>query len=245
MEYHILNGDALKSQLPLNHISGQLIVMRECLIEGPVDAPSLSEFYRIRSKFISSTYGDDSYDSKSISELTKIEEIEKGIVNLWFEEDLFCQTNLWYVCSRLYQKKVDVYLIKPEDDLEYGFGGLNESELKALLANRIRLTPINVNQLALLWFAYRRNDIERLLKLGVQMHAFFPFIMKAIEAHFERLSKGDAPGKPERIIQEIIDENPSVDFGTVFKHFNRSVPIYGYGDLQVKKIYDKVRGSRS
>ena len=244
MEYHILNGDALKSQLPLKQVSGELIVMREYLIEGPVDAPSLSEFHQIRSKFISSTYGDDSYDSKSIPELLKIEEIENGVVNLWFEEDLFCQTNLWYVCSRLYQKEVDVYLIKPKEDLEYGFGGLNESELEALLANRIRLTQINVNQLALLWFAYRRNDIERLLKLGVQMHAFFPFIMKAIEAHFERLPNGDVLGKPERIIQEIIDENPSADFGTVFKHSNRRLPIYGYGDLQIKKIYDKVIGSR-
>ena len=36
MVYHILNGDALKEQLPT--LSGEVIVFRECLVEGPVKA---------------------------------------------------------------------------------------------------------------------------------------------------------------------------------------------------------------
>jgi hypothetical protein len=45
MDYHILNGDALKGQFP-SEIPGQLIVARECLVDGDVSGESLSEFFR-------------------------------------------------------------------------------------------------------------------------------------------------------------------------------------------------------
>ena len=126
--------------------------------------------------------------------------------------------------------------------MRYGFGGLSKKELLEALRNRKALTPINVNQFALLWFAYRKDHIERLLKLGVQMHGDFPFVMKAIEAHFDRTPKDGKPGLPEQTIREIMNEKSTMDFGAVFREFSERLPIYGYGALQVKTIYDSILG---
>lgn len=215
------------------------------MVDGPVHAKSLKELFQLRDKFISETYGLDDYASLTIPEISKITNIQEGEVNLWFEDDLFCQVNFWFVCSLLYQKDVKVYLVRPNTSLEYGFGGLDRKGLVDAYQQKQPMTKVNVNQFALLWFAYRNNDIERLLKLGVQVHSDFPFVMKAIEAHFESLPNGEDPGLPERTIAEIIEESSTLDFGTIFREFHKRIPIYGYGDLQVKRIYDKVLSSRS
>ena len=40
--FHILNGDALKSQFP-ERILGEIIVARECLVDGPVEGHRLTD----------------------------------------------------------------------------------------------------------------------------------------------------------------------------------------------------------
>lgn len=241
MTYHILNGDALKDQFP-DQIEGEIIVAREAMIDGPVHPKSLEELFQLRAKFISESYDLHNYAEITIPEISRIVDIAHGEVNLWFEDDLFCQTNLWFVCSLIYQKDVAVSLVRPHTSLEYGFGGLDTDGLLNAYEKKQSMSQVNVNQFALLWFAYRNNDIERLLKLGVQVHADFPFVMKAIEAHFERLPDGGTPGLPERIIREIIAEIGSDNFGKVFREFSKRAAIYGYGDLQVKRIFDRVQG---
>ena len=240
MEYHILNGDSLKSQFPIE-ISGEVIVMRECFIEGPTKAISFEKLLQKRSDFITSEYGQDDYLEFAAPEIQKVQNLNTGDVYLWFEEDLFCQCNLWFVCSLLYRKAATVSLILPSKNSLYGFGGMNKDELLDAFHNRINLSKINVNQFALLWFAYRDQDIERLLKLGVQLHSEFPFVMNAIEAHFDRLPSENDLGKPYQIMKEILSESIDIDFKDAFREFNNRASIYGYGDLQVKKIYDQVR----
>ncbi len=240
-EIHILNGDMLMEQFPQDQIPGEVLVARECLIEGPTDSRDLQEFYQLRTDFIKQTYGMP-YDS-AIKEFDKINALSGREVNLWFEEDLFCQANLWFVCSLLYLNKVNVFLVMPKDSLRYGFGGLNQEQLVLAYSNRIALTQVNVNQFALLWFAYRNNHIERLLKLGVQMHSEFPFVMKAIAAHFDRLPSDGKPGLPEQIIRDIMQEKTTQDFGAVFREFCERAPIYGFGDSQVKRIFDSILNS--
>ncbi|MEQ8628811.1 DUF1835 domain-containing protein [Ekhidna sp.] len=236
--YHILNGDSLKDRFPTDQIEGEIIIARECMVDGPVNAKSLTDLFQLRKKFMSDAYGLGDYAKQTIPEISKITDIESGEVNLWFEDDLFCQTNLWFVCSLIYQKDVKVYLIRPYSSLGYGFGGLDNDGLVKAFDDRKSVTPIQVNQLALLWFAFRNDDIERLLKLGVQTHADFPFIMRAIEAHFDRTS--DGPNQPERIIKQIIQEKSTTDFGKVFREFHKRAPIFGFGDLQFRRIFDRV-----
>lgn len=213
---------------------------RECMVDGPTHPRKLSELFEVRSKFIKEAYGIDDYAEIAIPEINRITEIQTGEVNLWFDEDLFCQTNLWFVCSLLYLKNINVNLVIPENSLQYGFAGLNEKELLTTFENRMSLTPINVNQFASLWFSYRANHIERLLKSGVQMYGEFPFVMQAIEAHYDRLPNDGKPGKLEQVMVEIIQELGTKDFRSLFPEFQKRTQRYGLGDLQVKRILNQL-----
>ena len=48
---HLLNGDALQSRFPAE-ITGQQLVMRECLIDGPATKASGSALYTQRSNYL-------------------------------------------------------------------------------------------------------------------------------------------------------------------------------------------------
>lgn len=219
---------------------------RECLVDGPVFGETLDEFLQTREKFISETYEEPGeYAASTIPEIKKIQAIEKGDVYLWFEEDLFCQVNFWFICSLLYKKDINVFLVLPGTSIELGFAGLNAEGLVDAFNKRIPLSAINVNQFAILWFAYQRDDIERLLKMGVQVQSDFPFVMPAIEAHLDRRSSENASGKPGQIIAEIMDEKATEHFATIFREFSKRAAIYGFGDLQVQRIYEKVLAERA
>ena len=90
IDYHILNGDALKAQFP-EEIPGEIIVMRECLIEGPVAGRSIEEILDNRARFITNEYGgtEDEYHNtvgaevKSVyaSDITRTFPVSKTFTN--------------------------------------------------------------------------------------------------------------------------------------------------------------------
>lgn len=101
---HILNGDTLKEQFPTS-ISDDLIVMRECLVDGDISGNTLDELFKSRAIFISENVPNCSkqdYFDKTVSEISKLLAISPGTeINLWFEEDLFCQVNFWFSVHNL------------------------------------------------------------------------------------------------------------------------------------------------
>jgi hypothetical protein len=102
--YHVLNGDHLADQLRQTKINQDFIVCRECLIEGNVNAGNMADFWTMRAKFIADTYNvsTEEYFSKTVSEFEKLNHLpDNSEVCLWFENDLFCQTNMWFVISIL------------------------------------------------------------------------------------------------------------------------------------------------
>src|SRR3954468_9005524 len=105
MEAHILNGDALTDSMQSAGFQ-QLIVMRECLIDGPVKATSLEDFWNVRAGYISSTFGatKEEYYDHVVTELEKLNTINPDTsVYLWFGDDLFCQANMWFIIHHLYK----------------------------------------------------------------------------------------------------------------------------------------------
>ena len=103
-QIHILNGDMLKNQLP-ECIKGEFIVMRECLVDGEVNGCTLDDLCQTRANFISHNYegcSEQSYYDLVVPEFKKIQCIdEDSDINLWFEDDLFCQVNFWFTCYAL------------------------------------------------------------------------------------------------------------------------------------------------
>ena len=115
-QYHILNGDALLDQFPKS-IKGEKIILRECLVEGDVQGDSFESFCQVRADYLQQAYGqvvDVDYHKEVVPEFEKILAIPQGSeVNLWFEDDLFCQVNFWFTLHLLAQtgKEIEAFLI--------------------------------------------------------------------------------------------------------------------------------------
>ncbi len=155
-KFHILNGNSLQEQFPAT-IVGTRIVFRECLVDGPVQSDSPEEFYEIRSKFISENYDGcsaEEYLKKTVPEIERIRQIPQySEINLWFEDDLFCQVNLWFVVHLLNKKIYNIHLVRPLKDMKYGFASYDGDGLISLFEERILVSKIS--ELAKLWICMR------------------------------------------------------------------------------------------
>ena len=246
MIYNILNGDALAHSFPDAKIEGGIIVVREALMDGDLSGDNLNDFWRSRAKYHGSTEAE--YHSGVAKEFEKIINApDNAEFNLWFEYDLFCQVNMWFVISIInslsIKKKVYAvytsYLDRNDKQFWNGFGQATSSELKICFAERI---PLNDNDLQFgqdLWAAYKSDDLEELTRLAKNQSAAFPYLQEVVKAHVERFPKDGTEGRPERVLEEIT-KNISTDFHQVFKEFWSRESIYGFGDTQLKELYDKV-----
>ena len=242
-QYHILNGDALKSQFPPS-IIGEVIVARECFVEGDVKGENLEELYATRAKFIGLNYdaSPEEYHEKVVLEFRKIQNIEsEAEINLWFEDDLFCQVNLWFVLNLLQESEKDnpIFLVRPKVHTRYGFGGLNTEELISIYKNRISLRDIST--LATLWKFYQGDNVEELLLKAESLSDSYPFILDATKAHIDRIPKEGYLGRPTETLKKIMKELGSEDFGPIFQAFCERESIYGFGDSQVKRLLDAIK----
>lgn len=245
-QYHILNGDALKEQFPKN-IYGEIIVARECLVDGPANGNNLEELFKTRSKFISDNYdgySEHDYYQKTVPEIYKIQNIaDNAEINLWFEDDLFCQVNFWFTVDLLInsKKKNFIFLIRPKSHNKYGFGGLNKSELVSIYEQKITLTQLD--KIASLWEFYQNNNNEKLLLVAQELESNYSFLLPAVKAHLERIPTQGSLGRPSQSLIDIMKDLNTQKFEPVFKEFCIRESIYGYGDLQVKRLLDELKNN--
>src|SRR5215211_6041405 len=146
MIYNILNGDSLAHSFPDAKIEGDIIVVREAFMDGDLSGDNLNDFWRSRAKYHGSTGAE--YHSGVAKEFEKIINAPDNTeFNLWFEYDLFCQVNIWFVISIInssiinslpIEKKVFAvytsYLDKTSKQFWNGFGPANSDELKVCYA---------------------------------------------------------------------------------------------------------------
>ena len=242
-QYHILNGDSLKEQFP-ETIQGALIVARECLVDGNVEGATLEEIFQTRAHFISHNYegyAERDYYDKTVSEFKKIEVISPDAeINLWFEDDLFCQVNLWFTINLIkkYGRNNPIFLVRPTKHNRYGFGGLNKPELQSIFKNRSLLTEID--QLSNLWKFYQSKEIKHLLNTARNLENKYSFIISAVNAHLDRIPANGNLGRPSQSLHQIMQDLKTKEFDLVFREFCKRESIYGFGDLQVKRLMDEL-----
>lgn len=243
--HHILNGDTLKEQFP-KKITGEIIVARECLVEGDVFGKDLEALLKTRAKYISNTYPEHSqndYYSNTASELKKIESIPKDTeVNLWFEDDLFCQVNFWFVINLIGQdyNNQSIFLIRPKKGSEYSFGQMNELELVTAFQEKMEIVPSEIKQISKLWLLYQNDNHEKMLGVAKKLEIKFPFLTPAIKAHIDRKPTDGKLGRPTQSLINIMTALKTKEFEPVFIEFCKREGIYGFGDSQVKNIFDKI-----
>lgn len=245
MVYNILNGDSLACSFPDSKIEGHIIVVREGLIDGNLSGDNLHDFWQSRAKYMGLT--ETEYHDNVVKEFEKIMNApDDSEFNLWFEYDLFCQVNSWFVVSVInslsIKKKVYAvntsYLDKTSKQFWNGFGSANSSELLHCFADRILLNDVDLQLAEDLWIAYKVGNLDELTRLAKKQSSAFPYLQEVTRAHVDRFPK-QGKGRPERVIEEIT-KNISTDFNAVLKEFWNKESIYGFGDTQVKYLYDKV-----
>ncbi len=250
MVYNILNGDSLAHSFPDAKIEGDIIVAREALIDGDLSGDNLNDFWRTRARHHGAT--ETEYHSYVVKEFEKIINApDNSEFNLWFEYDLFCQVNMWFIISIInslsINKKVYAvytsYLDRNDKQFWNGFGQATPGELQICFADRIFLNENDLQFGQELWQAYKSNDLEELIRLAKNESQAFPYLQDIVKAHVERFPKDGKEGRPERVLMEIT-KNISTDFHEVFKEFWRRESIYGFGDTQLKELYDKVMHQR-
>jgi hypothetical protein len=94
-----------------------------------------------------------------------------------------------------------------------------------------------------LWEAYRKHDWAALKNLSRQPCACFSNLEEVCQAQLDRFPTHQLLGRPEQIIQEILASG-IIDFPSLFTEFSKRAGIYGFGDLQVKELFDYLVSSK-
>ncbi|GAB0154830.1 hypothetical protein CHRYSEOSP005_00900 [Chryseobacterium sp. Alg-005] len=243
--FHILNGDCLAVQLKETSIDGKVIICREALISGDVKADSLRDFWELRAESISKDYSIEKeiYYEKTVSEFLKILDIPEGAeVNLWFEDDLFCQTNMWFCLFLLSEKEnIKIYRVFPQvpslEDHWKGFSLSDSEDLKKALQSRVECKGKDIELGVRLWKAYQNQDKSCLTLLSETQSGCFNLLKTVVDAYLNTFPENQTSTNPKIYIRELVDSGIT-DFNAVFEKFQQKFGIYGYGDLQVKKMYD-------
>ncbi len=242
MIYHVLPGDAQVEVFRKTGIDGEMIVFREALVAGPVEAEDPEQFWNERAHFILTEYGEDEieYHEKVASELERLSDLDEGDeINLWFEYELFCSVNLWFCLDRLAGSGTQVFRVHPavlsEADRWSGFGRLEADDLRRCFEGRIQLKDEDIRLGRDLWRAFRSEDHTRLQELGSIQNAVFPYLREVTAAAAD-------PALPIDVLKQIRADGVG-EFDKVFPEFVSRAGVFGYGDLQVKALWDSLRPS--
>ena len=139
------------------------------------------------------------------------------------------------------KNQYNVNFVGPTFGNEYNFGGMSISGLVEAFEKRMIIAPIEFEKLSLLWRAYQEDRFEDMTGIAESLSKKYPFLLPAIKAHIDRFPKVGNPGRIQQTLLEIVKDLGNTDFNAVFNEFIRREPIYGFGDLQVKRIFRKIQ----
>jgi len=241
---HILNGESTETVLSLTQISGERFSFRDALIGGPCPAGvGGAEWRSRRAKHLSCAYGVEL--DKCHRDLLRQEEVFASFpthdeVVLWFESDLFCQTNMLYVLDWFAQRdlgrtKLSLVCIG-EFPGRPGFRGLGELEPEQLASLFEKRNPVSGAEFELAtkaWQAYRSSDPRTIERLVQTDNSLLPFLKDAFRLHLERFpSSRNGLGRIENRGLDFVGSG-ATRFVDLFSRFSEAERDYGLGDAQL------------
>lgn len=241
MKFHILNGDALAAEFPLDGIPGEIIVIREAFIDGPVSMVYDDAYWESRKNYIQNNYDEipSTYELHVKPEFDKLQLITSNDeVFLWFEDDLFCQCNMWFAVDCISkQSQPTFYRVFPEADMETwrGFGRTNKKDLQDYYSQTVVLNTADVLHLRNLWNAFVHTDNPALLMLSEKPCNAIRFQKEVIKAQADRAHNSPELGRPYRTLSTLLQEG-ELSFYQIFERFAKKESIYGFGDSQVRNM---------
>jgi len=221
---HLLNGDATAAVFP-ETLPGQRAVWRDILMEGPADADAdtRAAWLAPRLRVTADAYAQRWREGASMLARAK----EHDEVVLWFERDLFCATNLWFVLDRLDAARVS--LVFPALDANVrGLGALGPAQFPALFERRQRLGPDEIVDAQALWRAYTAPDPTTLAR----SESILPWALTAIRLHCGRFP-ATTHGLDEVEYATLATLDRALDFGALFRAMTSgALSELGLGDMQ-------------
>lgn len=249
---HITNGDGLAEQIQALNISGDVLIWREMLCEGPtVINVSCEESLILRKKFLKETYNIDaeSYEQDFIQELKKLETADQyDEIILWFEFDLFCHVNMIAIISYLLDRnyKVPVSLVCSKrlkgEQPQNGLSHLNEQELFNHYEAKISLNTDDLELANLVWNLYCEKNPKK-LKPENKKSSNFEYLSSCIRAHLERFpSVKNGLNSIEQNILKLIENNTITSQNQLLGYALEYQGYYGYSDVQMLQIIEALNG---
>ena len=243
-QVHFLNGDGFAASFP-ERIEGKRFVVREALIDGPLGGEEFEEFFATRAKFVSEAY--EAASESDYVRLTKdtfeaIADVNLDHeINLWFGDDLFCQTNLWFIVFYLSQNPArKLFIVRMGTAPGYDCGFLSEADCVSAFAGRTRLDRETIEAFQHLWRAYQIGDVAKMKLAADSISAKFPSVADAVEAHTARDASNEKTSGPIQTLRDIVSEMGAQPFSAIFAEFKKREPIYGFGDLQVRRLLGEI-----
>ncbi len=235
---HVLNGDATLHVLARAGIAGETLVWRDILVEGPPAPPS------DRAPYLASRFGIDAREylrgreaaARALEAARAHDE-----VTLWFEQDLFCAVNLWFLLDRLAPggARPRLSLVFPAGTGDgpgfRGLGALEPSRLPPLFASRVALDPPALELARRAWAAYAGPDPRALEPFAALAAPALPFVNVGARLHLGRFP---APGSGLNEVEAGVLQA----LGSVTREFSDllgvvgaadPVRLHGMGDVQL------------
>lgn len=248
---HITNGDGLTEKMLSLNLSGQVIVWREMLCEGPtVQEVGSREFIKQRKKFLKQTYAfsSEDYEEKFLSQLKLLRAAKNyDYIVLWFEFDLFCHINMLAAISYYLDHKENkpFFLVcskklKGEDELK-PLSNLTQKQLLKHYEKRIPLNSEDIEIALLIWELYCGNDPMK-LKQQIKTNSNFEYLSSCIRAHIERFPNSSSGlNSLEQNVLKLITKNNITSENQLLGYALQYQGYYGYGDLQMQRLINKLR----
>jgi hypothetical protein len=231
MILHMLSGDCLADAVRGIVAGDTAAVLREALADGPLPAIGDPEFAAIRSGF--NGISEDEYRRGFVSEVAKFR--APGLFDeicLWFGDDVFCQVNMWFCLSTVAGSEAHISRVFPAS---LDFGGESAGGLRSAMTARVRFEPSGIDLGRKLWDGFRLRDHNALASLRTNEARGFRGLSETVDAAI-------AIDERPRIAVENAVATFGDDFEAVFRYFSRNEPIYGFGDRQVRRLFDLLRG---
>ena len=249
---HIHNGDSSANTARQSSLPGEHFAWRESLITGPTPTGVAGNEWRsLRARHLSEAYGVDLQECErglldQEKKLSSFEEHEEIV--LWFEHDLFCQTNLLYLLNWFAQENTGNTTLSlicigafPGKANFRGLGELNAEQMASLFPSRQQVTSAQLKRAELAWRAYCSPDPAEIEKVA-QTGDLLPFLGQALRAHLRRFpSMKNGLGSIENKGLELIHDG-SKSFIELFPRFGDAEPDYGLGDAQFWLALQRLSG---
>ena len=224
---HLLNGDASAFRFPVS-LPGARAVWRDIMMEGPAidDGAARAAWLAPRLGVTPAEYEHRWREGQESLERATTEDE----VVLWFEQDLFCAVNVWFVLNRIPATTPVSLVFPPLTPAFDGLGTLAPEAFGSLLDGRTRIDDATRSEARALWRAYAAAEPTELAHVGGR----FPFGRRAVRLHLGRFPS-TTHGLDEvelATLQELIVGAQT--FPALFRAVTRGALVrpHGMGDVQ-------------